>query len=469
MSGIASIGTATNSNLAGAGPSINMTGRADLTTISMFSNSDSDLKNGQHDIKRHEICLSVPQRQIQAYSAVFSFDPFVEMPLSLTRGIDFVELPTADLNSVLDMNISRYYRDVGDARNDLEYILAKQQISLHSLDQGRNRCLLLSQDRLLKQGERLPAAPPNAGAGNAGGAAAAGNGAPVNITHRRNAVFLSTDEQEFTIPDPNHPGVWEPVDHKGAVGHGYPPMYRFVAVQGQGPNRANQHNSNVFGIHMDLGQNGGSHDIENMRELTNKLDSMIRYIMSVSQPRVHTEKNRCSAPIEPPDLVYAGMALTDACAHPQNGDTAVTLNIFSALTVDNGPFSILTNDDLMWIHDIELPDFERDGMRRQRNLLDLQSILLCLNPATAAAFTQDINLRQAQFDLTRNKTPIINALKHKPGNPSRKTFLIAPQKKGFGLLHRSSIKDKMRHIGTSISSCMPSKRLDLVNGAVAKF
>ena len=68
MSGIASIGTATNSNLAGAGPSINITGRADLTTISMFSNSDSDLKNGQHDIKRHEICLSVPQRQIQAYS-----------------------------------------------------------------------------------------------------------------------------------------------------------------------------------------------------------------------------------------------------------------------------------------------------------------------------------------------------------------------------------------------------------------
>ena len=61
------------------------------------------------------------------------------------------------------------------------------------------------------------------------------------------------------------------------------------------------------------------------------------------------------------------------------------------------------------------------------------------------------------------------AFKHKPGNPSRKTFLIAPQKKGFGILKRSSIKDKMRHIGTSISSCIPSKRLDLVNGAVAKF
>jgi len=82
MSGIASIGTATNSNLAGAGPSINITGRTDLTTISMFANNDTDLKNGQHDLKRHEICLSVPQRQIQAYSAVFSYDPFVEMPVA---------------------------------------------------------------------------------------------------------------------------------------------------------------------------------------------------------------------------------------------------------------------------------------------------------------------------------------------------------------------------------------------------
>jgi len=49
----------------------------------------------------------------------------------------------------------------------------------------------------------------------------------------------------------------------------------------------------------------------------------------------------------------------------------VTLNIFSALTVDNRPFSVLTIDDLMWIHNIELADFEKDGMSRQRVVLDL--------------------------------------------------------------------------------------------------
>jgi hypothetical protein len=167
--------------------------------------------------------------------------------------------------------------------------------------------------------------------------------------------------------------------------------------------------------------------------------------------------------------VYAGIALTDACAHPQNGDTAVTLNIFSALTVDNGPFNVLINDDLMWIHEIELADFEVDGMRRQRIVLDMTSIANTLFVQSTAASSTTINRNFARFQQNRNRTSVTTAFKHVPGNPSRKTFLIAPQKKGFGLLKRSSIKDKMRHIGTSISSCMPSKRLDLVNGAVAKF
>jgi len=149
MSGIASIGTATNSNLAGAGPSINITCRTDLTTISQFSLTDGDLKSGQHDIRRHELCVSVPQRQIQAYGAVFSFDPFVDMPVSLSVDVDFTKLPLAGNSSRLDMNISRYYRDVGDARNDLEYILAKQQISLHSMTADINQSLLKMQDRLL--------------------------------------------------------------------------------------------------------------------------------------------------------------------------------------------------------------------------------------------------------------------------------------------------------------------------------
>ena len=435
MSGIASIGTATNSNLAGAGPSINITCRTDLTTISQFSLNDNDLKNGQHDIRRHELCLSVPQRQIQAYGAVFSFDPFVEMPVVLSAGVDFISLPTDGARSRLDMNISRYYQDVGDARNDLEYILAMNQISLHSMNTTINAALLKMQDRLLT---------PITGAAD-------------HYFHRRNAIYLETNREVFTAQDDNHDGTWVQVE-------GQPNMYTFI---GQGPGITNS-NSMIFGLVVDMAA-------DNLDLATHvyclevSLDVITRHIMTINEPKVHTSKNTKSAPIMPPDLVYAGIALTDACAHPQNGDTAVTVNIFSALTVDNGPFSVLINDDLMWIHEIELADFEADGMRRLRLVLDLHSIVRCMHLGTTEEACQEITTRYARFQAGRNTKGIPLAFKHKPGNPSRKTFLIAPQKKGFGILKRSSIKDKMRHIGTSISSCMPSKRLDLVNGAVAKF
>ena len=436
MSGIASIETATNSNLAGAGPSINITCRTDLTTISHFSLNNSNLKNGQHNIRRHELCLSVPQRQIQAYGAVFSFDPFVDMPVTLSAGIDYTALPTDGANSRLDMNISRYYRDVGDARNDLEYIMAKNQISLHSMTAGINSALLKMQDRLITQ--------------------TSGNN-PDHVFHRRNALYIETSRETFTAVDENHKGTWALVPE-------HTHLYQFTgSVQ---PTNAN---SLIFGLVVDM-------DPDNPDLATHTynlevgLDLATRHIMHVSEPKVHTVKNTKSAPIVPPDLVYAGIALTDACAHPQNGNTAVTVNIFSALTVDNGPFNVLINDDLMWIHDIKLNDFESDGMRRSRLVLDLPSLARCLFLGTTEPACVDIVQRYARFQARRNRAPIpTTAFKNKPGNPSRKTFLIAPQKKGFGILKRSSIKDKMRHIGTSISSCVPSKRLDLVNGAIAKF
>ena len=437
MSGIASIGTATNSNLAGAGPSINITCRTDLTTISQFSLNDDDLKNGQHDIRRHELCVSVPQRQIQAYGAVFSFDPFVDMPVTLSPGIDYTALPTDGASSRLDMNISRYYRDVGDARNDLEYILAKNQISLHSMTTDINSALLKMQDRLITVNT--------------------GNN-PDHVFHRRNALYIETNAETFTVVDDNHNGTWTIVD-------GHTHLYQFTGTAPQPTNT----NSLIFGVVVEMDETNPDLATHTYN-LEIGLDLATRHIMDVSDPKVHTAKNTKSAPIAPPDLVYAGIALTDACAHPQNGDTAVTVNIFSALTVDNGPFDVLINDDLMWIHDIELKDFESDGMRRGRLVLDMPSLARCLFVGTAERACPDIVRRYTRFQQRRNRAPIpTNALKHLPGNPSRKTFLIAPQKKGFGILKRTSIKDQMRHIGKSISSCVPSKRLDLVNGAVAKF
>jgi len=170
----------------------------------------------------------------------------------------------------------------------------------------------------------------------------------------------------------------------------------------------------------------------------------------------------------PPDLRYAGLALTDACMHPQNGDTAVTLYIFSAVTVNNGPFDIVTNDELMWIHEVELPDFMADGLRRRRMVLDLEILLKIVN--VDENYMMDvIKVMYDTITLFVAKDPVVKQNNHLPGNPSRKTFLIAPCKRGFTLLQRSSVLDHERRMGRAISGAKASKRFDLINGACAHF
>jgi len=100
--------------------------------------------------------------------------------------------------------------------------------------------------------------------------------------------------------------------------------------------------------------------------------------VSTRPVRVFGSKSAQSDPIKPPMLTYAGIALTDACLHAQNGNKAVTLNFFSALTVNNGPFDVYSNDDLMWIFSVELADFEKDGLRRFRDVLSFKMLEACL-------------------------------------------------------------------------------------------
>jgi len=188
-------------------------------------------------------------------------------------------------------------------------------------------------------------------------------------------------------------------------------------------------------------------------------------MFSKSSTKVHNQSNNSSDLIEALELSYASIALMDACLHLQNGDTALTLNIFSALTVNYGPFDVQCSDDLMWISSVELPDFEKDRLRRFWAVLTASHLASCLSLQKIASMESYLR----RFAVRANATVISDLLKHKPGNPSRKIFLIAPQKRGFSLLCQSSIQDKQRHIGTAISSCHASKRLDMVNRTCAKF
>jgi len=181
MSGIGSLGTATASNIQ-TGPNINSTAVVDLKVCGTMSGSDEDVKNKLTDVERHDLCVAAPQQCISAYAKVFSFDLFVKMTVDLQPGSDFAELPTAlpagmpNPVSILDMNISRYYQDVGDARNDLEYMLAMKQISLHVMDPTRNDKMRQLQDRLTASSDGV---------------------SPTRNYHRHNALFLASTANDF--------------------------------------------------------------------------------------------------------------------------------------------------------------------------------------------------------------------------------------------------------------------------------
>jgi len=427
MSRISSIGTATNSNLAGIGPSLNITGGACMANASKTGSSAQEIKDGNADVKRHEVCLTASARNKSAYVPVISTDTVAVSPL-YSKSSAYSKLPITEANpSTLDMTMATYYREVGDARCDLEYILRKSQISLHAFEAGIDEKLRTFQDNLLFD--------------DSGGASMP--------THRKNAIVFGV-EADFTEDrsKSQHPwhnnSSWQqhPNDAVKGVKH---------LVHGNSSN-CDTIDTEIYGISLEN---------PDYMVLFKKLVAEI----STRPVRVFGSKSTQSDPIEPPMLTYAGIALTDACLHAQNGDTAVTLNIFSALTVNNGPFDVYSNDDLMWIFSVELADFEKDGLRRFRDVLTFKILETCLLlPATVHSVVSYIP-GQAR----RSRAIIVDSLKHRPGNPSRKTFLIAPLKRGFGLLKRSSIQDKMRHIGTAISSCSASKRLDMVNGAMAKF
>jgi len=440
MAGIGSLGTATNSNLTNVGNNINTTGRSNMLLASTFVPNDDVLKKGDVDIKRHEICLTATHKGIQAYVPVISTDIVCDRTIGIEADKDYIRLPHANprlKNSVLDMTISTYYQDIGDARNEFELMLARAQISLHSYQNSTQATLDKCQDKLkFFRGEIL------------------------KERHRRNAVFLVTQDQDMEDVD-RHDGKWGqalPVAEGDSASKYNDIFYKFTPS-------TNAHqamkNSSVYAIKMNQDK------IESVYYIKMLLEMLCNFIVTNDEIKVFTPKSSNTAPITPPELRYAGLALTDAYMHPQNGDTAVTLNIFSAVTINNGPFDIVTNDELMWIHEVELPDFMADGLRRRRVVLDpemLQKILT--DDDTTRIIVEEV---YNTVTLASAKEPLVRQNNNLPGNPSRKTFLIAPCKRGFTLLQRTSILDHERRMARAISGAKAGKRLDMINGSCAHF
>ena len=67
----------------------------------------------------------------------------------------------------------------------------------------------------------------------------------------------------------------------------------------------------------------------------------------------------------PSELYFAGIVMSDAEAHPINGDTAVTLFIGGQITIRNGGYPMRAGDLVQWYLDDESEAgvFDEEGLR----------------------------------------------------------------------------------------------------------
>ena len=179
-------------------------------------------------------------------------------------------------------------------------------------------------------------------------------------------------------------------------------------------------------------------------------------------PQAFTKRDRVNA-IEPPSIRYAGIALTDASMNPRNGDTAVTINHFSALTVDNGPFTVYNGDLLMWTLDCDMHNFDENGLRVARGVLTWK---LIQEMSTQAGFETVIEkfkiidgLRSRMYQKGFNKRDNARESRGKYG-----TFHILPYRNPLTIQECCSYTDESRVFAKAISSAEQFQKLDIVNG-----
>ena len=62
----------------------------------------------------------------------------------------------------------------------------------------------------------------------------------------------------------------------------------------------------------------------------------------------------------PPKFSYAGIAMTEAYVNSVHGDTHVTCNLFSSITMTNGPAAVAHGDTMHWIWRVEMFYYTKD-------------------------------------------------------------------------------------------------------------
>ena len=120
--------------------------------------------------------------------------------------------------------------------------------------------------------------------------------------------------------------------------------------------------------------------------LTGGTDDLMRWYVTMYncrtvQQRIEHVKTGCVVKGQrfyPSELYFGGISMSDAEAHPINGDPCVTLFIGGQITIRNGRYPMRCGDKVQWYLDAEgeADLFDEDGLRRpmqkdQNGTLDL--------------------------------------------------------------------------------------------------
>lgn len=168
-----------------------------------------------------------------------------------------------------------------------------------------------------------------------------------------------------------------------------------------------------------------------------------------------THKGGTLQTFTPPKFSYAGIAMTDAYVNSVHGDTHVTCNLFSSITMTNGPAAVAHGDNMHWIWRVEMHYYTKDGSRLPRT----SWVTTPVGDLLERCYTND-------FRYTLYGQPRANQRDSKMLQRVCQNIYMVPLKEGFsnpilsaGMLDRKN----QRKVGHAISSAPAFGSMDLMH------
>ena len=168
-----------------------------------------------------------------------------------------------------------------------------------------------------------------------------------------------------------------------------------------------------------------------------------------------THKGGSRQTFTPPKFSYAGIAMTEAYINSVHGDTHVTCNLFSSITLTNGPAAVAHGDTLHWIWRVEMHYYTKDGSRLPRSSWVTTPVLDLLEETYT---TNTSNTLHGQPRANQRDSKMLQRV--------CENIYMVPLKEGFanqllsaGILDRKN----QRKVGHAISSAPAFGSLDIMH------